>query len=385
MNLKIGAKIRSLRTRDGVTQDKLAAALGVTAQAVSKWESENGYPDLEYLTPIANFFNVTLDELFEHDLAEKQRKIDEYCERYDALARRWSPPEERVALMRQALAEFPADEKLLYRLATALWYKWDDDVRKSEAGTRINGKYKRDQNKVKSVKGWEEPTAIMEELLSASVNDEIRYGSTQLLIFIYSNIGEKERAIALAEHYPDSKNRFLSTAFMLDCEEDSVMYSQRLILDALWDLTYQLPRLAKDREMKKAAIGKLLALYDFIFAGRYEFYHNCVYELSEEYAELLLCDGAADEALAMLEKAFACAKAFDAVLDTLRSEGEIRYSSPYTDKLKEESKGVYAAKKLPDFLGVLKAEDRLFYQKLHGDLRYEDLIRRAEEALAKAE
>lgn len=61
MNIKIGAKIKSLRKRDGVTQEKLADALGVTAQAVSKWESEIGYPDLEYLTPIANFFNITID------------------------------------------------------------------------------------------------------------------------------------------------------------------------------------------------------------------------------------------------------------------------------------------------------------------------------------
>lgn len=73
MNIKIGAKIKSLRTRDGVTQEKLASVLGVTAQAVSKRESENGYPDLEYLTPIANFFNVTLDELFDHDFVEKER------------------------------------------------------------------------------------------------------------------------------------------------------------------------------------------------------------------------------------------------------------------------------------------------------------------------
>ena len=101
MNIKIGTRIKALRKRDGVTQEKLADALGVTAQAVSKWESENGYPDLEYLTPIANFFNITLDELFGHDLAEKQRKIDDYCKQYDDLARDWSEPGLRVELMRQ--------------------------------------------------------------------------------------------------------------------------------------------------------------------------------------------------------------------------------------------------------------------------------------------
>ena len=60
MNVKIGKHIKELRNRDGVTQDALAEALGVTGQAISKWENESGYPDIEYITPIANFFNVTI-------------------------------------------------------------------------------------------------------------------------------------------------------------------------------------------------------------------------------------------------------------------------------------------------------------------------------------
>ena len=364
MNVKIGAKLKALRARDGVTQEKLACALGVTAQAVSKWESENGYPDLEYLTPIANFFNVTLDELFGHDLAEKQRKIDAYCAQYDEWSRHWSSPEEQVDLMRRALAEFPANEKLLFRLATALWYQWDHDVRACDGiGRRVNGKYARDHSRVKSIKGWQEPRNIMEELLASSTDDAIRYECAQLLIFMYSNLGEKERAVELADHYPD----------------DAVLYSQRLIVDGLTELTLHLPQHAKDRETRRQAIEKLLDLYNFIFSGQYGFYNVRMYGLCETCAEILLQDDRIDEAFAMLEKAFAHAKAFDLYLDQLRSRGEVGYSSPFTDRLKDDSSRVCAVKCLPPFLDdVLKNKDDIVYQKLHDDPRYRDLVSRAE-------
>ena len=121
MNVKIGKQIKILRNRDGVTQDRLADALGVTSQAISKWENEIGYPDIEYIVPIANFFNVTVDALFEHDRSESENKIKEYCEKLDEMHRNWVDVNMRINLARQALAEFPADEKLLVRLATALW------------------------------------------------------------------------------------------------------------------------------------------------------------------------------------------------------------------------------------------------------------------------
>ncbi|MBP5236903.1 MAG: helix-turn-helix transcriptional regulator [Clostridia bacterium] len=385
MNVKIGTKIKNLRARDGITQEKLASALGVTAQAVSKWESENGYPDLEFLTPIANFFNVSLDELFSHDLAEKQRRIDEYCAEYDELFRNWSLPEKRVELMRRALAEYPANEKLLFRLATALWYKWDNEVRScDDIGTCIDGKYKRDQNKVRSIKGWDEPRQIMEELLSNSTDDIIRYESTQLLIYLYSNIGEKERAIELAEHYPDSKNTFLATAFMLNYEDDSKMYSQRLIIGGLDDLTRKLPRCVEDRETKKKAIEKLIDLYDLVFSGIYGFYNSNLFSLYEEYTELLLRDDCKEKAFKMLEKAVEHVKAYDDYIDKLRRYGEFRYTSPFTDKLKDESNKVYAVKQLPEFLKcVLKDKNDIIYQKFNSFPGYINLVKSIEREITE--
>ena len=49
MNLKIGTIIKRFRAERNITQDTLAAAIGVTPQAISRWESEGGYPDIEIL------------------------------------------------------------------------------------------------------------------------------------------------------------------------------------------------------------------------------------------------------------------------------------------------------------------------------------------------
>ena len=68
--------IKELRKKADVTQKKFAEYLGVSAQAVSKWDVEGCYPDLEQLTPIANFFDITIDELMGFDKAKEQEEID---------------------------------------------------------------------------------------------------------------------------------------------------------------------------------------------------------------------------------------------------------------------------------------------------------------------
>lgn len=62
--LKINERIAFLRKEKGLTQEELAKALGVTNQAVSKWESSQCCPDIQLLPYIADFFNISLDELF---------------------------------------------------------------------------------------------------------------------------------------------------------------------------------------------------------------------------------------------------------------------------------------------------------------------------------
>ena len=75
MNIKIGEKIKQLRQRDGRKQEDLANALGVSPQAISRWEANGGYPDMELIPAIANYFNISIDELFGYS-KDRQEKLN---------------------------------------------------------------------------------------------------------------------------------------------------------------------------------------------------------------------------------------------------------------------------------------------------------------------
>ncbi len=63
MKLYIGDSIKRLRFKKNVTQEALADYLGVSRQAISRWENNTVYPDTELLPEIAQFFDVSLEEL----------------------------------------------------------------------------------------------------------------------------------------------------------------------------------------------------------------------------------------------------------------------------------------------------------------------------------
>ena len=76
--MEFNKKLQELRKQKGITQEELAKALFVSRTAISKWESGKGYPNLDSLKAIAQFFSVTIDELLSSNelltLAEEKTK-----------------------------------------------------------------------------------------------------------------------------------------------------------------------------------------------------------------------------------------------------------------------------------------------------------------------
>lgn len=71
MEMTIGKRIGQLRRARGMTQDAMAEQLGVSPQAVSKWENDQTCPDISLLPKLARFLGVTVDHLLTGEQEEK--------------------------------------------------------------------------------------------------------------------------------------------------------------------------------------------------------------------------------------------------------------------------------------------------------------------------
>jgi len=95
--MKIGEIIKKLRLEHNITQEKLADHLGISFQAVSKWENGTALPDITLVAPIALYFGVTTDEILNFSPLKNQQAMErlwhakrnlkiaeEKCEEYEA-------------------------------------------------------------------------------------------------------------------------------------------------------------------------------------------------------------------------------------------------------------------------------------------------------------
>ena len=204
MHLNLGNKIRELRRRDGRTQEALADAIGVTSQAVSRWEANGGYPDMEMIPSIANYFGVSIDELFGYDNV-REKRIDEIETRLrEMLAQNNGVDvniDECTAIARNALVEFPANERLLLCLADILYIagyvKYHEHHLDDGEGYDVY-----DVERHRGYKEWAEAIAVYEKVLPTLADGPARHKAIGWLSQLYLNIGEHKKASDLAETAP---------------------------------------------------------------------------------------------------------------------------------------------------------------------------------------
>ncbi len=137
--MNLGNKIRELRRGKNLTQEQLAASLNISAQAVSKWEMGASFPDMTMIPVLAAFFKVSLDELFDFDVNNVDKEIEEI--RLESNKYFWSSFEKAEQILLDGLKLYPASIQLQTELFELYAYnvdRGDEIVNKAfELGSHI--------------------------------------------------------------------------------------------------------------------------------------------------------------------------------------------------------------------------------------------------------
>ena len=117
--MTIGNVIRKYRKERGLTQEEMAARLGVTAPAVNKWEKNHTLPDVSLLAPIARLLHITTDTLlsFREDLTDEEISlfVKELTEKLNT-----EPYSQVFAYARKKAETYPDCQNLLWNTAVIL-------------------------------------------------------------------------------------------------------------------------------------------------------------------------------------------------------------------------------------------------------------------------
>ena len=179
--INIGNKIRELRKKKGITQEALAATLSVSPQAVSKWEMGLTYPDMAMIPAIAGYFGVSLDVLFDYDVADIATQVAKIIR--DAKEYFYSDPLRYAETMTTALENYPGNEALLEALIDA--YEYD---------MRENG----------NTAHMEDIVSIAQKIISES-RDFPRICNVKILqATVYLQMGQYDTAKSILSTLPDS-------------------------------------------------------------------------------------------------------------------------------------------------------------------------------------
>lgn len=333
MQLDLGTKIRQLRHRDGRTQETLAEALGVTSQAVSRWESGGSYPDMNLIPSIANYFGVTIDELFGYN-NERESRINALVSQIQDMKRKNNGTDvsidETIALARNALVEFPGNERLMICLASVLF----------TAGYCRHGEYHLtdaegydiyDTERHSGYTEWKEAIPLYEKALATLEDGELRRVGVGELMQLYVNMGMCEKSRALAEAAPGiySTKEYMRIC-ACDGKERLHAYGAAILgmVHASAALVIQSVMAAK-RNMTAAekvqAIRGAIGLFDNVCVdGNFGEHNRLIARMYTQLALYLWLDDKKAEAFEALDRSLIHFRQFE----TLCSKENPRYTAP---------------------------------------------------------
>ena len=211
--MNIGNKIRELRKQRGITQEQLAESIGISFQAVSKWENNIALPDITLVPVLASYFGVSMDELFDFNLKEIEHAVRIITEK--AYQYRESNPAESRRILEEGLKKYPENDILLNNLLYVLDYSVKPD----------------------------ETIAIASKLIEKTNQNDVKYDALRFLAYAYKAKGDLESAEAAIEQIPEiyftkltEKAYLLSGKAKFEAAERQKWISFENLLQMMWKL-----------------------------------------------------------------------------------------------------------------------------------------------------
>ena len=243
MKLLFGENIKRERVRRGLTQEEVANHLGVSFQSVSKWERGEGYPDIELLPAIAEYFSASVDELLGTSEAKR-------AEKYDEINNKWRYNNkngfhsENVKLMKEALRSFPNDALILVQLSTSL-EKLDGTDEEKRA------------NLMESI-------AVQEQIIKYCDDCEVRGATLFNICFAYEKAGDRKKALEQAKKLPNLfKARENALSYFLDDEKERSENSKAALAALVWVIARHM-RVLSEAEKNSAYLEKAKNIIDIL-------------------------------------------------------------------------------------------------------------------------
>lgn len=305
--MNIGLKIKELRHENNLTQEELANQLGVSFQAISRWENGNSLPDITLLPVIANMFDVTVDYLLDLDvdIFKKNEELNKIIEKDNEL---WNKGKvkKRGKLLLESLKKYPNSWDLKNRLLSVYHVQ-------TANGTNEDHFYQ------------QKTIELGQHILEKCNIDSIRYYAIDTLCFVYEWIGETDKAKKIIENLPDPFTNKNYLMMQILHKEERTKACKEYITMIIEMLGITINYMYLKHEEKIQVLKKYIDILNVIFEDNDHYYYN--WRISDSYeniAKLYALMNNKKEMLNNLEKAFEYAQK---VMNIYKDNKELKYTS----------------------------------------------------------
>lgn len=259
--MNIGKKIRELRKQRRITQEQLAESIGVSFQAVSKWENNIALPDITLVPILAAYFGVSLDELFDYNLNKIEVEVENIAEQ--AYEFRESNPDKARGILEDGLKKYPDNDVLLSNILYVLNYSEKPD----------------------------ETIALANKIIEHSRRNDLIYDAFRFLAYAYKAKGDIASAKTAIEQIPEIYfNKLTEMAYLLSgSEKFEVAQKQKLVsfenaVQMMWKIAEYYAETGEYSEAIEET-EKALQIIDIIKHSQFDVYIDYFSDKIKEFSE----------------------------------------------------------------------------------------------------